>query len=83
MSKINEETFTKILDYFENPEIPVKLSDFFNVVMDGDGSFRGMMNYNYEVLGKFKRDETFTIDIKDSGMINVTDKENQITIILS
>jgi hypothetical protein len=83
MSKINEETFTKILDYFENPEVHVKLSNFFSVSIDSDGAFRGLMNYDYSILSKLKRSEKFVIEVKDSGMINVVDKENQITIVLT
>jgi len=83
MSKINEETFTKILDYFENPEVHVKLSNFFSVTIDSDGAFHGLMNYDYSILSKLKRSEKFVVEVKDSGMINVVDKENQITIVLT
>lgn len=83
MSKINEETFTKILDYFESPEIPVKLPHFFSITIDSDGAFRGLMNYDYSILSRLIRSEKFVIEVKDSGMINVVDKENQITIVLT
>jgi len=83
MSKINEETFTKILDYFESPEMHVKLSNFFSVTIDSDGAFRGLMNYDYSILSKLIRSEKFVVEVKDSGMINVVDKENQITIVLT
>jgi len=83
MSKINEETFTKILDYFESPEIFVKLSHFFTVTIDSNGAFRGLMNYDYNALSKLIRSEKFVVEVKDSGMINVVDKENQITIVLT
>jgi hypothetical protein len=83
MSKINEETFTKILDYFENPEVHVKLSNFFSISIDSDSSFRGLMNYDYSTLSKLIRSKKFVVEVKDSGMINVVDKENQITIVLT
>jgi len=83
MSKINEETFTRILDYFESPEMPVKLSNFFSVTIDSDGAFRGLMNYDYSILSKLIRSEKFVVEVKDSGMINVVNKENQITIVLT
>jgi len=83
MSKINEETFTKLLDYFENPEVHVKLSNFFSVSIDSDGAFRGLMNYDYIILSRLIRSKKFVVEVKDSGMINVVDKENQITIVLT
>ena len=83
MSKINEETFTKILDYFESPEIFVKLPHFFSISIYNDGAFRGLMNYDYNTLSKLIRSEKFVIEVKDSGMIDVVDKENKITIVLT
>jgi hypothetical protein len=41
------------------------------------------MNYDYNTLSKLIRSEKFVIEVKDSGMIDVVDKENKITIVLT